>query len=128
MASSTASTIRELRYDRAVERRQHERYRLWIPVEIDSEDGSSWPGVIHDVSETGALAVTSATFKVGVKVTVRLNVPPDGSEEKRHSGEITRVGLNGADPDSLWKKEIAIQFDEPVAELDAFVKLGEKIP
>jgi len=111
-----------------VERRQHERYRLWIPVEIDSEDGSTWPGVIHDVSETGALAVTAATFKVGVNVTVRFHMPPDGSEERRHGGEITRVGVNAADPDSLWKKEIAIQFDDPVSEIDALIALGEKLP
>lgn len=111
-----------------MERRQHDRYRLWIPVDIDSEDGSTWPGVVHDVSERGALAVTSATFKVGVRVTVRFHLPPDGKRESRLVGEITRAGANAADPDSLWQKEIALQFDEPIPELDALVRLGEKVP
>lgn len=111
-----------------MERRQHDRYRLWIPIEIDSADGSTWPGVIHDVSYRGALAVTAATFKVGVRVTLRFHVPPDGRDELRLGGEVARAGANPADPDSLWKREIAIQFDAPVPELDALIALGEKLP
>jgi len=111
-----------------VERRQHARYRLWIPIEIDSEDGSSWPGVIHDVSDHGALAVTAATFKLGVNVTIRFHMPPDGSDERRHAGQVARIGVNAADPDSLWKKEIAINFDAPLEELEELIRLGEKLP
>ena len=122
-----APQILDLRYDPGVERREHDRYRLWIPVEIDSADGSTWPGVIHDVSERGALAVTAATFKIKVRVTVRFHLPPDSNVERSLEGEIARVGVNGADPDSLWKKAIAVQFDEPIPDLDALIGLSEKL-
>ena len=110
-----------------MERRRHERYRLWIPVEIESDDGSTWPGVIHDVSELGVLAVTSATFKVGAHVTLSFLVPPDGKDEQTLRGAIARVGVNAVDRDSLWKKGIAVELEEPIPGLDALRRLGEKM-
>jgi len=80
-----------------VERRLHERHRIWIPVEILRADDSSADGVVHDVSEQGVLAVTAASFEIGARVTVRIQLP-DGSPERKLDGVIARTGQNGEDP------------------------------
>lgn len=109
-----------------MERRRHDRHRLWIPIEIIGDGADAADGVVHDVSEHGVLAVTNASFALGARVTVRLQMPD--SAERKLVGVIARVGDNSEDPDSLWRREIAVHFDDAIPDVDALLRLGEKLP
>lgn len=111
-----------MRYIAGVERRRHDRHRLWVPIEIVEGDARI-EGVVHDVSHEGVLAVTRGVFEVGARVTVCMQTP-DGSPERRLEGTIVRVGLNSEDKDSLWPREIGVRLDDAIPEWESLLALA----
>ncbi len=112
------------RYDRIVERRAR-RYVVWLPVEVEELEAGSAVG--HDASDRGMLLVTAQRLEVGAPVNIVVRLPPDGVVEKRVQGKVVRVEANTDDPDSIWPHRLAVEFDQPVPEIErALVALAEQ--
>lgn len=104
-----------MRYARCVERRAP-RYTVWLPVRIEElEEGVA---VSHNASGRGMLLVTATTLQVGSQVSIVVQLPPEGTAEKKVTGHVVRVEPNSEDPDGIWPHRVAVEFDEPVAELE----------
>lgn len=99
-------------YDGAVQRRQHARYHIWFPVQIDSGDLSGAMAINHNIGAGGMLLALSAELGVGQEATVTFRLPPDGKQEQQMRGTILRIEKNPEDPDGVWPYRIAIAFDE----------------
>ena len=97
--------------------RRDPRFVLWLPVRV--EELSEGMAVTHNASGRGALIVTASVLDVGSPVTITFAIPPDGNEEKTVHGRVVRVEPNRDDPEGLWRHRLAVEFDEPVPDLEA---------
>jgi hypothetical protein len=111
-----------------VERREHDRYPLWFPVQLDSEAVQEGMAVSHDTSRTGILLAVAAPLDVGTEVTLTFRVPPDSPDERRVKGRVVRVEPNSADPFGLWPHKMAIEFAEPEPELESILRDETGVP
>lgn len=104
------------RYHAFVERRA-QRYTVWLPVRIaELEEGHA---VSHNVSDRGMLLVSATKLDVGATVTIVVQIPPEGTVEKRVQGRVVRVEANRDDPNGMWPHRMAVEFDHPVPEIEA---------
>lgn len=112
-----------MRYARVVERRS-QRYTVWLPVRVEElEEGMA---VSHNVSGRGMLLVTATTLEIGSSVSIVVQFPTEGTPDKKVTGRVVRVEPNEDDPDGIWPHRVAVEFDEPVAELEkALAQLAE---
>jgi hypothetical protein len=104
-----------------MERREHKRRRFWLPVEVEGVAGGV--AVSHDASDNGLLLVCSSTLDVGTKVRLTLRIPPGGPVAVPVEAKIVRVSRNEEDPDGLWPYKMAVCFDHPVPDLEAYLSL-----
>jgi hypothetical protein len=106
-----------------LERRSDARYALWLPVRVDAlEEGVA---VSHNISTRGLLLVTASTVAIGAPISVTFRIPADAPHERTVIGHVIRVERNEADPLGLWPHRMAIQFDEPVPELEPMLEEAE---
>src|SRR5690349_550359 len=101
-----------------MERREHTRTRVWIPVEVRTEAVPQVLGVSHDLSRKGVLVSAAQPIAVGVRVTATLSLPAEPPVTRVLGGRVVRSGRNEDDPDGLWPFRFAIAFDEPIDEVD----------
>ena len=94
------------------DRRQHRRYRLWIPVQLFREGADQVYGVAHDFSENGALLVTAQMLEVGSEVKLHAELPPAGGKHWSVSCEVLRVTRNELDPEGMWPYQVALKFHQ----------------
>ena len=99
----------------AMERRHHPRFQLWLPVAV--EDLKEGMAIAHDASQAGMAMVSASTLEVGASVQIVIR-PPDGSPERTVKGRVLRVEKNTRDPRGLWPHRMAVEFSEPVPELE----------
>jgi len=108
------------------ERRRSKRYPVWFPMSIDSgrcEDGLA---VSQNISSGGVLMATAVTLAEGQPAKVTFQLTPE-SEEQSIEGRIVRVCVNDRDPDGLWPRLIAVEFADPVPDLEPLLdELAEK--
>jgi hypothetical protein len=109
------------------EKRAHHRYSLWFPVTVDTEASKVW-AVCRDASAGGILISGSASLEVGDAVTVTFRTTQDDPQEQRIAGRIVRVDRQDEDPRSAWPHRMAIEFDQPVAELEGRFKRASSRP
>ena len=95
-----------------MQRRQHARYHIWFPVQIDSGDLAGAMAINHNIGAGGMLLALSAEIAVGEEAIVTFRLPPDGAQEQTMQGTILRVEKNPEDPDGVWPYRIAIAFNE----------------
>lgn len=100
--------------------RRTQRFVVWLPVRV--EELAEGMAVSHNVSGQGLLMVTASVLEVGSPVTITFAIPPDDAQKTAH-GRVVRVEPNRDDPEGLWRHRLAVEFDEPVPELEAV--LGE---
>lgn len=104
------------------ERREHDRYRLWLPARIEGDGNKPHLAVGHDMSQGGSLLVTDTELEVGAAIKVHVRIPPDAEEERILDGKVLRCTKNPADPDSLWPYQIAVVFEEVDPELEELLR------
>ena len=109
------------------ERRNHQRYTLWFPVTIDREAAQIW-AVCHDASAGGIAISGNAGLAVGDLVTVSFRVLPDDPDTRKIQGRVVRVERPDDDPRSAWPHRMALEFVEPVPELQAIFKRASTRP
>lgn len=97
-----------------MERREHDRFPLWFPVQVTSETVTEGMAVSHDTSQTGMLINVASPLAMGTEVTLAFRVPPDHDHPAEHKvkGKILRVTPNTDDPYGLWPHRMAVEFDE----------------
>jgi hypothetical protein len=107
------------------DRRQHRRYRLWVPARIEGESDADDGGQLaigHDISQKGSLMVTRAPGpEVGSTIRIFVRVPPDAPEERMVRARVLRATANQNDPNSMWPIQIAVEFDEADPEIERII-------
>jgi len=102
-------------------RRGTDRYQVWIPVKVDAlREGLA---ITHDASSRGVLMLTASKLTEGSSVEISLKFPNE-PVPKRVTGRVVRVEDNAADPHGLWPHRMAVEFDEPVPDLEWVVGSG----
>ena len=76
----------------------------------------------HDMSQGGALLVTSGKPAPGERVQLFVRVPPNAEAEREIGARVLRVEPNQADPNGIWPFQIALEFDEPQSDLEATMR------
>lgn len=104
------------------ERREHDRYRLWLPARIEGKGTTPHLAVGHDMSQGGSLLVTDTKLEVGTSIKVHVRIPPDAEDERILNAKVLRCTKNPADPDSLWPYQIAVAFEEVDPELEELLR------
>lgn len=103
-----------------MQRRAFERYRLWFPVQLESNDGLRM-AMTHNIGLGGMLMVFGAGLEVGDSVKVSFRLPP-GDREQVQQGRVLRVEPNAEDPEGAWPLRVAVVFDEVDPELAPFLQ------
>lgn len=99
------------------DRRQHDRYRFWIPIELVVGD-QRLPAIGHDMSRRGAALVCRRSVDVDVEVELHFQLPPGEGDMRRVGAIVRRAGPNAADPRGLWPFELGIEFTAEVPGLE----------
>jgi hypothetical protein len=107
-------------YRPLVDRRRLTRYQVWFPVQLASSQLGGL-GMTHNVAAGGMLLASSAELAPGERVKVTFAVPPT-STLREHEGRVVRVEDNPADPEGMWPKRIAIEFDKVDDELEVLLE------
>jgi len=97
------------------ERRTHERYDLWFPVQVDAGQLGTAVGVSKDASAKGLRLDANADVILGAPVRVRFRVAPH-EKPQDVDGTVVRVQRNRIG-DSDWPYQLAVQFDNPIPSL-----------
>lgn len=100
-----------------VERRAHERYRVWFPVQVNAGSSGTVIGISRDASATGLRLDSNADVIIGAPVRVRFRVSPH-EQAQDVDGTVVRVNRNRLG-DSDWPYQLAVQFDDPDPSLDS---------
>lgn len=74
--------------------------------------------ISRDVSSRGMQLSAATDLEPGSRVTISFRVMPDDEEMRFVEGKVVRVEENTDDPDGLWPLRIAVEFDEPVPDLE----------
>lgn len=104
------------------ERRHHRRFRLWLPARIKGGAEDSQLAIGHDMSQVGALLVTSEALSIGDRVRVFVRLPPDSTQEIEIRARVVRCEPNPQDPQGLWPVAVAVEFEDPVPELENLLR------
>jgi hypothetical protein len=100
------------------ERRDGDRYQAWFPVQFTAGTLRDHLAVSRDVSSRGIQLSAATDLEPGSRVTISFRVMPDDEEVRFVEGKVVRVEDNTDDPDGLWPLRIAVEFDEPIPDLD----------
>jgi hypothetical protein len=107
-------------------RREHARYRLWLPARIGgAEPDESTPTTLaigHDMSQGGSLLVTNVELRVGANIEMYVRIPHDAPEETVLGATVVRCTKNHADPHGLWPYEVAVSFHETNPDLEQLLR------
>jgi hypothetical protein len=104
------------------ERRHHPRFKLWLPARIEGGSDDSQLAIGHDMSQVGALLVTSDALSVGDRVRVYVRIPPDAVEELELAGRVVRCEPNPKDPQGMWPVAVAVEFVNPAPRLERLLR------
>jgi hypothetical protein len=99
------------------EKRAFQRRCIWFPVTLQAKAGEVW-AVARDAGAGGILISSAGALAVGTEVTVTFRVAPNDPSERQVKGKVVRFEPNHYDGGGAWPHRIAIEFDEPMGELD----------
>ena len=111
-----------------MDKRRDERYTLWFPVNVTTEDAKQTLAVAKDASRSG-IGISSPTgLETGSLVQLAFRVPPDGGVEYTVTGIVARHERNPDDPHGMWPFRIGIAFEQALPELEALLAETAKKP
>ncbi len=103
-----------------MERRANDRYRIWFPMTVVTDDGDEGTAITYDVSASGLAMACPGRLEVGVRVQLRFRVA-ESDEARSIAAQILRVEEND-DEHGPWRFRMAVQFDEPQPELEGLLE------
>jgi hypothetical protein len=104
-----------------MDKRRHERYTLWFPVNVTTDDAKQTLAVAKDASQSGIAISSPLGLEKGARVSLVFRVPPDGGTEQTLTGTVARLEPNPDDPHGMWPFRIGIEFDDPRPELESLL-------
>jgi len=106
------------------EHRRHDRFTLWFPMKLEIEEQASRVevAVSRNISGSGMLVAAAQSLAVGAPVTVTFRLPGPDARERQVEGVIVRCENNDSDPEGLWPYRIAVQFDDPLTEVEELLR------
>ncbi len=111
-------------YARWVESRRHERFRVWLPVQVSSDTIEGALGVTKDASKGGLSMAATEPLAVDTVVSLTFTLPDE--TERTVQARIIRMDRNVDDPHGPWPFRVAVQFLEQLDELDGVLKAMEE--
>lgn len=87
-------------------------------VRTDGEEGLA---ISFDATERGLLIGSAIQVAEGDVLSLTFRVPNTEGEERTVDGRVLRVMPNEADPGGMWPRRVAIEFDEPVPDIEAVI-------
>jgi hypothetical protein len=99
------------------EKRAFQRRSIWFPVTLQAGTGEVW-AVARDAGAGGILISSAGALAVGSEVVVTFRVAPDDPAERKVKGKVVRFEPNHYDGGGAWPHRIAIEFAEPLGELE----------
>ena len=102
-----------------MERRSKDRFRVWFPVTIVTDDGEEGTAITSDVSATGLLMKCPGRLSVGAHVTLRFKL--DAEDTARAMGAKVVRSDDGGEAEAPWRYWMAVEFDEPQPELEGLL-------
>ena len=106
------------------DRRGHVRHPVWFPVSIQSA-GADGIAITYDVSVGGLLVACPGTLDVGAEVTVTFRINASAPEQSV-KGRVVRIEPNSGADDGPWRHRIAVEFAEPMPELESMIAAGAR--
>lgn len=100
-------------------RREHPRYMIWFPVTLDAGTRAA-QAICRDASQQGLRIASNTAIEVGASVTITVRVARD-APDKTVTGRIVRMRTDES-PTSPFPHMLAIEFEEPVPELEPMLK------
>ena len=101
----------------ASERRGDTRHLACFPAHLQTDGGVQRTALIRDLSISGALLLTRAKLEIGDAVRLSLFLK-DGEEPRFTTAKVVRNERRTVEMAHPWTKVVAVQFDEPIAELE----------
>jgi len=109
-----------------VDSRAHERFRVWLPIQVSSDTIEGAIGVTKDASQGGLLMAATEPLTVDSVVSLTFTLPDETERVVR--GKIVRMERNADDPHGPWPFRIAVQFVDPLDDLDDMLRaIGERL-
>ncbi len=105
-----------------MERRRNERYRIWFPMTVVTDDGAEGTAITFDASTTGLSIACPGSLEIGAHVQLRFRLT-EQAEERAIGGRVVRVEQHTGEH-GLWRFRMAVQFDEPQPELEGLLEAG----
>jgi hypothetical protein len=110
------------------EKRGYTRYPIWFPVTVQAEAGEVW-AVSRDASPGGILLSGATSLQIGSRVTVTFRIRADDTTEHNVAGTVVRMAPNvDDDPRGVWPHRMAIEFNEPLPEIELPLKRASERP
>ena len=100
----------------------HDRFRLWLPAQIDGVGEETLLAIGHDMSQKGSMMVVGEAIDVGTSLVVNVKIPPDGDETLTLKATVLRCEANEADPQGMWRHRVALEFDEASPRLEELLR------
>jgi hypothetical protein len=97
----------------SIERRGHQRYTLWFPVQIDGDELGVAVGVATDVSVKGLSIDAQAGFVIGAPVRLTFRVGGDLPLLELDATIVRCTRTRG-----VWPYRLAVELDDPMPQLE----------
>ncbi len=102
--------------------REKERFTVWFPMKIQPEEDTEAVAVSRNVSGKGVLMASARELETGKPIRVTFRLGGVEEPERTVEGRIVRSEPNSDDPDGLWPYRVAVQFEEPLEDLEAVLR------
>jgi hypothetical protein len=99
------------------ERRLDPRHLACFPAHLETAEGVPRSALIRDLSVSGALLLTRAKLRVGDTVKLSLYLR-EGIEPFATTAYVVREERRPSEMVHPWTKAVAVQFENPIAELE----------
>ena len=106
------------------EKRAFQRRCIWFPVTLRAGTSDVW-AVARDAGAGGILISSAGALAVGTEVTLTFRVAPEDPTERAVRGKVVRFEPHKYDGGGTWPHRIAVEFSEPLPELEALFEHWE---
>jgi hypothetical protein len=103
------------------ERRLTPRHLACFPAHLETAQGVPRSALIRDLSVSGALLLTRAKLRIGDVVKLSLHLT-EGVAPHETNARVVREEHRPNELVHPWTKEVAVQFEAPIAAIDAEAK------
>jgi hypothetical protein len=103
------------------DKRAFDRHCIWFPVSVETGARQVW-AVCRDIGAGGIMISSAGALEIGAAVTVTFRIAPNDPAERKVEGRIVRIEPNQDDRDGTWPHRLAIEFLQPIPELDSLLE------